>query len=107
MTKTHVDIRKNLPETITEEVFVTLRVAGYDTGRIDVWGCNVARGDSKYILLCTKEITFELPQDIDVKGQVIEGLESEKPKIKADFHMELKEVQNKIDNLLAIEYKQI
>lgn len=105
---TNVDNLEKLPETIEIELFVTLKVGGsYDIGKINVWGRNISNSNNDYILLKTEKVTFELPQDIDIKGKVIEGLESEKEKIKADFHMELKGVQDKIDNLLAIECKPV
>lgn len=101
----NVDITEKLPKTVEKELFITLVVSGYDVGKIGVWDCNIPKYDSGYILLKKQKVTFKLPQDINVKGKVIESLESEKEKIKADFHMQLKDVQDKIDNLLAIEYK--
>ncbi len=96
---------EKLPKTTEIELFVTLKVAGYDAGRIGVWDCDIANANNDYISLKTEKVIFKLPQNIDIKGEVIKGLQSEKDKIKADFHMQLKDVQDKIDNLLAIEYK--
>lgn len=96
---------EKLPKTVTKEMFVTLRVSGYAAGDIQFWDCNVANSGEDFILLTTKKMTVKIPQNIDVKGRVIEGLEAEKDKIQARHHMELKDIQDKIDNLLAIEYK--
>lgn len=102
----NTDNIEKLPKTIKTELFITLAVSGWNTGKIGVWDCDVSEGGSEeYILLTTKTVTFKLPQNMDIKGKVIEGLEAEKDRIQADTHMKLKDIQEKIDNLLAIEYK--
>lgn len=100
-----IDNIEKLPETITQKVYVHLHVSGYSVGNFYCAQCNIAGHDEDLILICEQDVTFKLPQNIDIKGRVIEGLEAEKDKIKADFHIKLKGVQDKIDNLLAIEYK--
>ena len=98
---------EKLPKKITKEIFILLDANGY--GNIEeCFSCmdfDASKYGSDKILITTKEVTFSIPQNIDVKGKVIEGLETEKEKIQAAFHMKLKDVQDKIDNLLAIEYK--
>lgn len=96
---------EKLPKTIKKKIFVTLAISGWRAGNIGCWDCDITGSDSDYILLTTQKVTFKLPQNIDVKGKVIEGLEAEKEKIQAETHMKLKDIQEKIDNLLAIEYK--
>ena len=40
-----------------------------------------------------------------MRGEVIKGLEEQKIKVEATANMEMKEIQDKIDSLLAIEYQ--
>ena len=42
---------------------------------------------------------------IDMRGEVIKGLEEQKIKVETTANMEIKEIQDKIDSLLAIEYQ--
>lgn len=96
---------EKLPKTLTKEMFICLGVGGYNAGDLSVLDFNRSVHNEDYIFICTKKVTFKIPQNIDVKGKVIESLEAEKEKLQADFHMKIKGVQDKIDNLLAIEYK--
>jgi len=95
---------EKLPETVEIEMFITLGIGRYNTGSITALPFNAAKGDDERILLSTQMVTFDIPQDVDIKGKAIEGLEAKKSRLQAKHHMEIKEVQDKLDQLLAIEY---
>lgn len=100
-----VDNIEKLPETVEQEMFIVLNVGGYAAGSLVFADYDASKYDKDQILIAKQNVTFNIPQNIDVKGQVIASLEEEKEKIQAETHMKLKAVQDKIDNLLAIEYK--
>jgi len=98
------DIEK-LPKTQTTEIFITLCIGGYRAGELNYRNRDFSTFSDDEILLGTQKVKFNIPQNVDIKGKAIEGLEDQKSKLLAKHHMELKDVQDKIDNLLAIEYK--
>jgi len=63
-------------------------------------------GDGNFKLLATKKVKIKIPKTtIDFRGEVVTCLEAQKEKELAEHHMKMKVFQDKIDNLLAIEYK--
>lgn len=101
----NTDNIEKLPKTITQKMYVHLRISGYGAGNFFCGQCDISEDDQDLILIATQDVTFNLPQNIDVKGKVIESLKAEKEKIQVVTHMKIKDIQDKIDNLLAIEYK--
>lgn len=99
-----MDIEK-LPKTIVRKMFIVLHIAGWRAGDIGVYGFDSAKDDDNEVLLGTQMVTFKIPQDVDVKGEALKGLRNTKSMLEGKHHMELKTVQDKIDQLLAIEYK--
>jgi len=62
--------------------------------------------DDKHVLLVTKKIKIKIPKTtIDFRGELVVGLEAQKEKELAEHYMRMKAFQDRIDNLLAIEYK--
>lgn len=100
------DNLKKLPEKLEETIYICLRTQGCLAGEFAISNLDVSKYSEGDILITSKKVTFNIPQNIDVKGKVIESLESEKDKIQADFHMSMKKVQDKIDSLLSIEHQQ-
>lgn len=98
------DIEK-LPKTAKQEIFILLSIGGHFAGALHFADYDSSDYDENKILLGTQNVKFNIPQNVDIKGKAIEGLEDQKSKLLARHHMELKGVQDKIDNLLAIEYK--
>lgn len=97
-----------IPEEITLPLFVTLGVANWNFNSIGLDEMDFRKYSSRpeeKIMILETEITLKLPQDIDAKGQILSSLEKEKAGIRVKFHMRLKRVQDKIDNLLAIEHR--
>lgn len=90
-----------LPKKVTRDIYVMYDIAGYRSGEISIWDCDVSGKDR--VLLTAQEVTFKIPS-VDMKTKVIEALESEKNKVIAEAHMKAKELQEKIDSLLALEY---
>ena len=100
-----MDIEK-LPKTIELEMFITFKTGGYHAGKISVNDYDASLfSHTECVLLGSKMVTFDVPQGVDIKGRAVENLEEQKSKLQAKHHMEIKEVQDKIDQLLAIEYK--
>jgi len=97
---------EKLPKTEKKEIFILLDIGGYHAGNLGYSDYDASKYGDNQILLGTQMVTFKIPQKVDIKGKAIEGLEDKKSKLQAKHHMELKEVQDKIDNLLAIEHKQ-
>ena len=99
------DYLKKLPEEIEVELFITISIEGWNAGKINVHDFNGAKYNDDQVLLGTQTVKFKIPQNIDVKGEAVKNLEENKKKLQAKHHMELKEIQDKIDQLKAIEYK--
>ena len=91
-----------MPKNFETQIFVTYELGKYDLGIIKVWDCDVSGSDR--ILLCSPKIKIQLPGDLDLKAQMLMSLESEKSRLLADTHMKVKEIQEKINNLLCVEY---
>ena len=58
-----------------------------------------------YILLEAREIEFETPNDVTLRMRIAEALRGKKNKILAEAHVEAKEVDETIQELLALEDK--
>lgn len=100
-----MDIEK-LPKTIELEMFMTMQVDGYRAGDISVQDYDKQGfSSSDHILLRSFTMTFDVPQNVDVKGKLIDSLEELKTETMARHHMEIKNIQDKLDELLAIEYQ--
>lgn len=95
-----------LPESITRKLFVRYAIAGYSAGRIYIWDTDYDQSDT--VPICETEVTIAIPAiDHDgLKSKAVEVLQAELQKVRAENHMKEKAIQDKIDNLLAIEYKQ-
>lgn len=99
-----------IPKVVTLPIFITVGAAGWNFNdvRLHAWD-PIEHSDSpeEYVLILATEVTLIIPQDIDVRGQLLGSLEKTKTKIMAENHKKLKHVQDKIDDLLAIEYRQV
>lgn len=95
-----------LPKEITRTVYLHYKIGGYFAGQINIWDWDKPT-DSDSIVICGAEVTVKIPNinKKTLKKKAIETLEQEKEKIMAENHQRLKVVQDKIDNLLAIEYQ--
>lgn len=61
--------------------------------------------DNGYILLEERELNFETPNDTTLRLRIAQALRGKKNRILADAHIEAKEVDEEIQELLAIEDK--
>ena len=97
-----------IPKEVTLPVFVTVSAAEWNFNDVHLHASD-PRGYSErpeeYVMLLETEVTLTIPQDIDVKGQLLESLEKIKTKVLAENHANLKAVQDKINDLLAIEHQ--
>lgn len=70
---------------------------------VDIWSDD---DDYHYKILATKKVTIKIKEkDINLREEIVDGLEKRKSKMKARHHMEIKEIDDKIDQLIALEYK--
>ncbi len=60
---------------------------------------------SEFVLLEARSIPFETPNDVTMRLRVAEALRSKKNKVLADAHVEAKEIEETIQEMLAIEDK--
>lgn len=91
----------NLPPRIERELVVALRTEGYFAGCVQIWEGFIP---DEAIELCRTTVEIEIPPQTDIQQKHLAALEEKKRNVIAENHMRLKEVQDKIDNLLAIEY---
>jgi len=56
-------------------------------------------------LLEAREITFETPNDTTLRLRVAEALRARKQKVLAEAHIEVKEIEEQIQEMLALEDK--
>ena len=54
--------------------------------------------------VCEQEIEIEVPEDYDPRAQQIAALEKQKQQVMADFQKSVAEINERINNLQAIEY---
>jgi hypothetical protein len=97
-----------IPRQITRGIWVAYGISGYGAGRITLNDFDYhGSDDSALVTLCQTSITIDIPAiDRDgLKTKALEVLEAEKQKVMAENHQRLRAVQDKIDNLLAIEFK--
>lgn len=95
-----------IPDSVTMDMVVWYQIAGYDAGRIGAYFFDF-QDNAEKVLLCKQAVTFKLPKiDRDgLKSKALEMLQAEKQKILAENHTRLQAIQDKIDNLLALEYQ--
>lgn len=94
----------NIPSEITITLCVWYRISGYNAGRIGVYDFDF-EGDENTIVLCKIPVTLNIPAQENVREEVLKTLRTEKLKQVSIHHIKLKQIQEKIDNLLAIEYQ--
>ncbi len=98
-----------IPEVLKTTVYVSICVESeyeWMIGEVNISNSNFAENDGGYIFLGS--IDVEIPLNtiaIDFNSREIEGLEKKKQKELARHHVQMKEYQDRIDSLLAIEYQ--
>ena len=95
-----------LPTSVTRTLHISYGMGRWNAGQIEIseYGCRGNDGFER-IPLCEHEVTVAIPKPDDIKAKAVEVLEEQKRDLLAKHHQELKTVQDKIDNLLAIEFK--
>lgn len=57
-----------------------------------------------YSLVCPIELTFEIPEGFDPRGEVVKRLEEQKRKVQAEFQAKITEIERQISQFTAIEF---
>jgi hypothetical protein len=95
-----------LPTSVTRTLWISYGMGKWNAGQIEINDYVSKSSDGfEKIPLCQHEVTIQIPQPDDIKAKAVEVLEEQKRDLQARHHQELKAVQEKIDNLLAIEFK--
>ena len=102
----------HIPQTIEKEVFVLLGVGEYNFNEILVsdWDSSpyASEGNEK-VLLKKQKVLLDLSDseitETKIKQELVAQLREQLKNAKAAAHQKEKAIQEKIDNLLAIEYK--
>ena len=103
-----------IPEEIEVTLYTTVCVRNKfsrNIGEVRVTTINLAElykdgSGETHILLHKQAVKLKIGKvELDIKGEVIKGLEVEKTNELAEHHMKIKDIQDKIDSLLAIEYQ--
>lgn len=90
-------------------VYASLHITEDGGSMINIDSYNRSLFDKKCfgtnIYLCEKKVFIEIPTTkINVRGELVKDLEEQKQKELADHYMKMKEIQDKINSLLVIEY---
>lgn len=90
---------------IQTTIFVYLRKYHWEgQGTYQVFNWKIADDDS-LTFVCQKEIEIEVPEDYDPTAQMIAALQAKKEKAMSDFNTMALEIDIRISNLQALEYK--
>lgn len=94
-----------LPSDFKQKMYVCISTDPWNAGEVIVLTFDPSMSDG-YILVGTIEAEFDLSSfDSDVTDKRVELLESKKVKILARAHMKVKEIDEQIQSLKAIENK--
>ena len=100
------DESKCLPHELPEQVDITIYthycVTGWQAGDLAHYSFN-CHGDEN-VLIAETPVTVRIPR-IDFKKKLVEGLQTEMEKQKAEHFKKMKELQDKLDSLLCLEYQ--
>jgi hypothetical protein len=98
-----------IPAEVLRVLWVTYGVGEYNQGRIELYQYDPSdhTGDGfEKVILTTMQIKIKIPAcEVDIKSKMLKLLEAQREKVLADNHMRLKDVEDRIAMLLAIEYQ--
>jgi hypothetical protein len=96
----------NIPEKITKTLYVTVYTAGYSAGDICVNDFNATEFDSAKangtVLICTKEVEFQLPSNFDVTEPLVAMLEKSRESVVKEFSLQLKAIDQQLAEARAL-----
>ena len=102
----------NIPQTIEKELFTCIGVGKWNFNKVQTTDFNGSLYSSEgweNILLKKQTIIINLSDSIvdenTIKQELVAQLREQLKKVKAEAHQKEKAIQEKIDNLLAIEYQ--
>jgi hypothetical protein len=97
---------EEIPQKITRTVWLAYGIGATNGGRLFVDSFIHHTGESASLVLEERVLEFTVKLDaVNIRGKLISNLEEERETVLAENHMRLKTVQDKIDQILAIEYK--
>ena len=98
-----------IPATLTKKIYVTYGIGTFIEGQITVSNyLSLSSHDEGFakILLHEQMVTFKIPPcKVNLIEKKLEVLNAKKSEILSENHSRLKEIQDKIDKLLSIEFK--
>lgn len=101
-----------LPEKITKNIYVTVGIGRYNTGDIsvlDIKGVDDPCGDLGLVTILETQVEIDLSgadlSDANIKNIMISTLEKQKKDLMAKCNVEVNKIEDRIKNLLSIEYK--
>ena len=92
----------NAPKTVTKTMWVSAQ-KNID-GEYDYWPTQHDMSEYGIIMLGHAEVTFTVPKTDPVQAEV-EGLQAVKEKMNLEHATKIKQVEDRINSLLAIEHK--
>lgn len=96
-----------IPNKVKMHYTLVYNIGGYDAGQIKLCGWEKTHFDENEVMLTRGILEADIPV-IDGKGiktKAIETLEQCKQDMQARHYKEMRELQDKIDSLMAIEYQ--
>lgn len=91
-----------IPAKLPATLFTHYRIQGYGAGELVNYDFDAS--GAEYILIAETKVTVKIPPIGDLKKKVIDALETEKKNQQSAHLMKMKELQERINSLLAIEY---
>ncbi len=96
-----------IPEKINCTLYVNMIVAGHRPGEISIYDHDYVSDleGMEQARLFSFPLEIDVPKNItheDLTKGLVETLEKKKQSMQAEYHVELKRIQDKIDNLLAL-----
>lgn len=101
-----------LPEKITKKIYVKVGIGRYNTGNISIWDTKVMDDpcdDFGSVTILETQVEIDLSDadlsDANIKNIMISTLEKQKQELMAKCNVEVNKIEDRIRNLLSIEYK--
>ncbi len=103
---------ENLPESIEVEIFLSLGVGKYNYGELSArdYEKKSSSGENwEEVNLGSQIVTLTIPKfgKGEIRDQLLEQLNDEKQKKMAEHEMAMRNIQERINNLLLIEYQEL
>lgn len=103
---------ENLPESVEKEIFLVLGVGKYNYGQLTArdWERTGTPSENfEEVNLGSQIVNLIIPKfgKTEIRDQLLEQLNDEKQKKMAEHEMAMRNIQERINNLLLIEYQEL